>query len=478
MAKLKVRWLITAVIAASLFFMPLFGVGQSACADTGYPRLLVDKEYFTALHKALGEAKDSVYVAMYIIGIPDKEESANPASLLVEDLVNAKARGVKVWVVLDDTKFNVSYNAFKRLKEAGIDVHLDSPGRVLHGKAVVIDAKLCFIGSTNWTRASIEDNHEFTLALQSPELAREFIDYACAIKLSPDVPVFPQSRKGVKLSSFLLTSKVGLAPLLTSHAERAFDLYLYLLKKTDAPGLSGIRINYKEFAQYLGYAGNYYFNVRPPLNTLVRKYRLVSHRPWSKYLTLETGLEDTPDFITIPVDYWLYGFDKRLKFPAKYMYLVSLLEAGKSYRNPYWFRSIEDMARLYHIAERTVSQGIKELESENILEVYRQKPPERGNFEDRPANIYRLNALVSEEDFNATLKELSAEYGEEAVKRACGFSAELNEPKDIVKIKVYIGLINTYGYEKVKQANSEVASKRLETGFRTLDQVILLLKQD
>lgn len=477
MPKQRIRWLISAVIAVALVATPLFGGGQAALADNGSPRLLVDKDYFPALHKALREAKDSVYVAMYIIGIPDKEDTANPASVLVDDLVNAKARGVKVKVVLDDTKFNISYNAFKRLKQAGIDVHLDSPASVLHGKGVVIDNKLCFIGSTNWTRASIEDNREFTLAIDSPELARQFIDYACAIKLSPDVPVFPQSQEGVNLSGFLLTSKDGLAPLLTSHAEKAFDLYLYLLKKTPAAGPSRIRIDYKELARYLGYTGSYYFSVRQPLNALVRKYRLVSHRPWSKYLTLKTGLGDTPDFITIPGAYWLYGFDKRLSFPAKYMYLASLLEAGKSDRNPYWFRSIEDLARLYHIGERTVSKGIKELENENILEVYRQKPPERGKFEDRPANIYRLNVLISDEDFNAGLKELSAEYGEEAVRRACALSAELNDPKDIAKLKVYIGLINTYGYEKVKQANSEAASKRLETGFRTLDHVILLLKQ-
>jgi hypothetical protein len=53
------------------------------------------------------------------------------------------------------------------------------------------------------------------------------------------------------------------------------------------------------------------------------------------------------------------------------MYLVALLEAQKSTRNPCWFRSEQDLSQLYGISDYTVSLGFQELEKENIIEINR-----------------------------------------------------------------------------------------------------------
>ncbi len=158
------------------------------------------------------------------------------------------------------------------------------------------------------------------------------------------------------------------------------------------------------------------------------------------------------------------------------MFLISLAEAQKSQRNPYWFRSNQDLSEIYHIGERSITRGITEIERENILEVYRHKPEEPGEFQDRPANNYRLNPLQSEQDFQKALQSLSGKYSADITQKARKLSGQLNEPKDLQKIETYIGLINTYGYERVEEVNSEVASKRRETGFHDISQVILLLK--
>ncbi len=104
------------------------------------------------------------------------------------------------------------------------------------------------------------------------------------------------------------------------------------------------------------------------------------------------------------------------------------------------------------------------------------KPEEPGEFQDRPANNYRLNPLQSEEEFQQALQVLSDKYGADITQKARKLSAQLNEPKDLQKIETYIDLINTYGYERVEEVNSQVASKRRETGFHDISQVILLLK--
>lgn len=457
---MNLRRLIVIFIILSLLFT------QSIFASE---KLLFGKEYYKALHKAFQEAEESIYIAMYIMIVPSGDEKNHPVLSLLEDLIEAKKRGVYVKVILDDGKFNVNYNAFRMLKEAGIDVGLDSPGKLLHGKGIVIDKRLMFIGSTNWTRSSINDNHEFSLVVESPDMAREFIDYVSSIKITPSIPLVPNKVGGVNIPSLLITD--GLSSLFTNSSQKAFDLYLYITKVQDNGRL---RIVYKDLAQYLGYEGNYYFNVRQPLNKLVDRYHLLEHRPWSKYLTVRGfGGEG----IVLPYTYWLYGYDKSLSFKAKYMYLVSLVEAKSSLRNPYWFRSNKDLAIKYNIAEGSVSRGINELERANILEVTRSIPSDLAKWEDRLANVYRVNRLVSSEEFDKGIEKLNKKYGEDIVGKAVGFSSEVNEPRDIDNIEVFIGLIEEYGYDRVEEVMDIVRSKRLETGFRSTQRVVLLLKQ-
>ena len=129
-------------------------------------KVLKGKEYFEVLHKALQEAKESIYVQMYII-IPRPGDADDPVSILLEDLIRAKDRGVEVKVVMEDGKFERSYYAFTKLKEAGVEVRLDSPLTVLHSKAIIIDGKTNILGSTNWSRTSIYYNQEISVLIES-----------------------------------------------------------------------------------------------------------------------------------------------------------------------------------------------------------------------------------------------------------------------------------------------------------------------
>lgn len=462
------QFLLSILIISFVFIAtPVFG------AETN---ILLGQEYFQTTRQAIQEAKESIYVAMYLINV-EPVPTDNPASILLEGLISAKKRGVHVKVILDDTTFKVNYNAYKRLQQAGIDVSIDSTKAVLHGKSIVIDSKICILGSFNWSRASLYNNYEFaTYIKKGPQQAKKLLDYISKIELSRQPPIQPQHLQGLKLPVSLITfpPKPLLFELFTNHSEKAFDLYLYLAKKAQSQNSSTIKINYQEFAQALGYTKNYYFNLFQPLRKLTRKYGLIQHKPWSKELNLIYTSSKAE--ITIPDTYWDYGFYQKLSFPAKYMFLVSLSEAQKSNRNPYWFRSNEDLNRIYYISKRAITDGITELEKENILEVYRHKPEEPGEFDDRPANDYRLNLLQSQGQFQQALQAISDKYGSDATQKACELSSQLNEPKDLDKIETYIGLIKTYGYEKVREVNSEVASNRRESGFRDLFQVILLLK--
>ena len=77
---------------------------------------------------------------------------------------------------------------------------------------------------------------------------------------------------------------------------------------------------------------------------------------------------------------------------AKYLYLICLLEALKSTKYPEWFRSQEDLGKLYGISGDTISTGLLELEAKGLIQVTRDKP-KPPDFSERNANIYRMMNL-------------------------------------------------------------------------------------
>ncbi|MDO8603511.1 MAG: phospholipase D-like domain-containing protein [Candidatus Omnitrophota bacterium] len=112
-----------------------------------------DDKYFQAAHEALSKSKDSLYIAMYEISMElDKTESE--AYKLVQDIVNAHTRGVKVEVYLDRSKpYNEDKNdsAFLALYREGVPVKFIMPGKRLHDKLIVIDKNIVISGSSNWS---------------------------------------------------------------------------------------------------------------------------------------------------------------------------------------------------------------------------------------------------------------------------------------------------------------------------------------
>ena len=125
----------------------------------------------------------------------------------------------------------------------------------------------------------------------------------------------------------------------------------------------------------------------------LKGYGLIDYSKGKVTLRADNASKPGAPLITIPFEYWEYGYSDSLSMRAKYMYLICLYEAGHSTRYPFWFRSQEDMAKLYGISDTTISLGLQELEEKGIVEITRDKlrPPD---FSDRKANIYRMIALT------------------------------------------------------------------------------------
>jgi DNA uptake protein ComE-like DNA-binding protein len=154
-----------------------FDLGPTSKAD--HVGLLEGRSYYRRLPEIFAGATSSICVAMFHAAFRDEE---HPTGRLLDALVKAQARGVKVRVVLDrdratdpylSTVINSSAKAY--LDAHGVACKFDREDVLLHSKFTVIDSRVCVIGSHNWSAGSFFHYDDLSFAVESETLAGQLI---------------------------------------------------------------------------------------------------------------------------------------------------------------------------------------------------------------------------------------------------------------------------------------------------------------
>ena len=104
------------------------------------------------------EAKEEVHCGLFAL----------THSGLIDELIDAQRRGVKVHLALDrNAGYGSSAKGYQRLREAGIRVRLSEGMQLLHHKFLLIDGKTLISGSANWTKAAFNQNSDCLLILRN-----------------------------------------------------------------------------------------------------------------------------------------------------------------------------------------------------------------------------------------------------------------------------------------------------------------------
>ena len=149
------------LVCLFLAFVVMMAVATKAFCYPAEVEDISSEKYFPQVKQALSQAKESVFMVMFVVGLRPYDK-ASSVYQLVDELVKAHQRGVKVTVILDQ---NIAFvgkehidewqvegkNAwcFKMLKDAGIPVWYDEPARYTHSKTIVIDEEVIVLGSAN-----------------------------------------------------------------------------------------------------------------------------------------------------------------------------------------------------------------------------------------------------------------------------------------------------------------------------------------
>jgi phosphatidylserine/phosphatidylglycerophosphate/cardiolipin synthase-like enzyme len=154
---------------------------QSACPAI----LLTNENYLPALLKAIDEAQSEIFMSIFSFkaGV---HKNSYPDRIL-ERLAKAVKRGVKVTAILETTanrsdELDIqNRQTGKLLEEKGVEVYFDSPRQTTHTKLIVIDERLIFLGSHNFTQAALKYNNEISILLDRPDLAKRARNYMLKI---------------------------------------------------------------------------------------------------------------------------------------------------------------------------------------------------------------------------------------------------------------------------------------------------------
>ncbi|MGC8578766.1 MAG: phospholipase D-like domain-containing protein [bacterium] len=167
---------------------------KAPCIDvnrTDNIQLLVDQEYYNTLMNDLSNARKNITVVMYLFKMTGYR-SALPDHI-INMLIKKHAQGVNVSVVLNIDRKNdlnevkddlnqTNLEVAKQLQSKGITVYLDSPQRTTHAKIVVIDDRIVYIGSHNFTQSALKYNHEVSVRIVSTDMADKVLHYVEAVE--------------------------------------------------------------------------------------------------------------------------------------------------------------------------------------------------------------------------------------------------------------------------------------------------------
>ena len=142
--------------------------------------VLPDRDYYQSIINDLQNANETILVAMYSM-IYDPDDSFDWGNNLIRELVYADERGINVSVVIEYRTYwdymDQNLEAYNYLLTNNVNVQLDYETTTDHMKLVIIDDKIVYVGSHNWSESALYYNYETSVKIVSKDIAEIFKEY-------------------------------------------------------------------------------------------------------------------------------------------------------------------------------------------------------------------------------------------------------------------------------------------------------------
>jgi HKD family nuclease len=473
-------------------------------------------KYFSTTHKILQSAKSSITMVMYYVSLQNTTGDSQVLQL-VNDLIDAHNRGIKVKVILDrtmnfrdddedvesigsaDTKNKIAYEYFKN---NGIEVYYDDKQVYTHAKCIVIDDKIVIMGSTNWSTSALTTNNEISVVIESEEYAKEVLNEIDNIKVYQDTTNISDEDY---LKFNLDMMKTFLSFIRRNNDELTYKMYFYILLYTTKtgeirkPGNEQVEIDYKKCGEYLGLTkfaeSKQRYYIRRFLTRLEKNYDylitylnptdlvnnpkiILQDKPFVSVIPAKAGIQianDEAKYLYIPKKFFEYEWHKRLSLQEQYCYFINLVEGSREYNS--WSKSIDTLTKEYGLKDVLISQSMGKLRYWNLLSI-KYSLVQGEKYGDRFPNVYRLKELYDMKEFDQKLQDMINKYGKETIDRVLEYANIIYCDHDLGEIEKIISLEDTYGKEKVKNAFDTVSTfKSKSSSKKSMRYIVGMLKK-
>ena len=121
--------------------------------------------------KQIDNAQEYIDIAMYSL-------TYEP---IAEAIIRAKKRGVKIRILMDKGQSQGNSSKYEFLLDNDIAIIQDKHTGIMHNKIAIIDGRILFTGSYNWSKSAEERNEENLLEFideeEIIEIYQERLDY-------------------------------------------------------------------------------------------------------------------------------------------------------------------------------------------------------------------------------------------------------------------------------------------------------------
>ena len=128
----------------------------------------------------IDRAKSTIHMQAYGLTHPE----------IINSLIKANERGVKVRVLLDRSNLTQKYSKIEELKQVGIEVGVDRVSGIAHNKIIIVDHHTTVTGSFNFTVSAAKRNVENVLIIQDNNIAHSYLQNWLARKSANQGRVF------------------------------------------------------------------------------------------------------------------------------------------------------------------------------------------------------------------------------------------------------------------------------------------------
>lgn len=336
------------------------------------------RAYEPAVIELIDNANKSIDISMYTISLGTKYR--NPIRLLLNDLVEARQRDVKVTMYLNtrfrgkggsDLRF-IGSPELKELEDAGCIIHLISKSKRLHDKLIIVDSRYVVEGSTNWSISALRSNFESATLIDSRELAKVklqrlkfLITYTKSQLKEPTKSLYiTDIAETVDIPALLFLDKKYFPQMTTRHDKRSMDLYLTLLAHAQSKKKSEFFIDLESMGLSLGMPDTWSDSairrqVIKSLRKLNSRYELINVSfIYSKDAWVEL-VDISGDTFKIKSSKLKLDSENR---PSMRVNFLRMIEAFlKSNGEDLESYSTKDLAERFYVHPDTIRDGLKEM---------------------------------------------------------------------------------------------------------------------